>query len=536
MSKILKFILEEKRTIDEVEKLIKKGYSKISLFKPMPELKNKTLFEHFEKYKKLKGLTLEDLINAKAINVDEKNHEGLKLIQVYVKTGDIHKVKMLLPLGVPLRETDLHLTDNEEMQHFLNYQPGSNEPSILKFCSKRQHADYIEKVQAILLDEANTSEEESSEAESWSSDSLDEEEQEELDAFRQSNLKKYNQNPDKYLSNNRLCLLAARGVHFSPKYFSQEAINNVKETKSLRHTTYSQSTLFDAGYAADECVSESDLEMLDRHNYNIEFIENLKEENDHKERRIGAHNPPATRNKIVFDNLYYRFMQVYINSYSTLFNIGSIQVDFGFDSLWNPLVSASWNIEKAAMYESGSRIDWKPRSLRRDPHYRRFTGKPKHPNMGYLDVFAFDVAYVRANGFDRTLMCKDGFINLSSLFRYEAEVIFNSMIPKAYHKNRFILSVPRFDLSYEGNKQYFLNYGITTKRVYSSIKQEVVSLPKAKKSDEYKNTINKVVEKAANAQSAMIKKTIDYRLFKSKKSKAVVFDHGDKLDAQPFQL
>lgn len=75
-------------------------------------------------------------------------------------------------------------------------------------------------------------------------------------------------------------------------------------------------------------------------------------------------------------------------------------------------MSLSWFFHKGAAYGNGQRFD---SQLRKDPHYRRFTGKPKHPNMGYLDVYAFDVDYVRQNGFDRQLMCAQGFIGLSSM-------------------------------------------------------------------------------------------------------------------------
>lgn len=531
MSKLLEFILSEKRSVDEIKKEIKKGRLKIPLFQKFPSLNNRTLFDHLNRHGAIKGLKLADLHEACAINIEEKNEFGYTMLQEYIITNDTKKVRLLLSLGAVLLKEDFALAASDEMTAFFEYQPGSDQPSILKFCTKRQRADYLEKVKAILYDEKNTTEEESSDAESFSNDSLDDKELEQLNRLKQNELKSYNKAKTKNSTNKPpLCLAAARGVHFSPNFFSNTNIEQVKQTRYEPHTTFSQSTLFDAGYNADDSPSENDEEIVQRHDYNTNFIEQLKSTKDFKEKKIGDYTPPVTRNNKEFKSAYYRFMQVYINSYSTLFNRGSIKKDFQYDTLHNPVVSASWILEKGSMYGSGARIE---QTSRRNPHYRRFSGKPKHPNMGYLDIFVFDIDYVKNNSFDRALQCAQGNIDLNSMYRHEAEVIFNSMIPKKFHKRRCVLSLPSFDKPYQQNKAYFSHYGIKSEKTYKAIKEQLIS---PKSSEDYKKNITLVSEKAAEGQAASIKKTLDCRLFREKKPKLVVFDHGDTLESIPFAL
>ena len=537
MKEILECIFfENKLTEKELKQKIKAGYSTIPLFTELAKLNNKTLFEHMNQYGKLRNWTLESLIKARAVNLEEQNEEKLTLVQLFIKTNNLAQLRMLLIHGARLKKEDASLATEEIMTNFLNYGPGRDEISILTFCSKKHRdANYLKYVRALILDEADTTDNSSTSAENMSNDSLSDRDQEKLDQLRTRTLHHYNKNPEKYLSNHPLCLVASRGVHFSPKYYEQNTIQKTIKTRRSSHATYSQSTLFDAGYTADDEVTEQNNQIILRHKKNLQFIARLKEEKDHKEKKIGSHNPPVLRNKIVFDSLYYRFMQVYINSYKTLFHLGAIKSDFNFDTQHNPLISASWNMAKAAMYSSGFRFEWKTRDLRRDPHYRRFTGKPKHPNMGYIDSYVFDVTYVRANGFDRQLMCHEALINLSAFYRAEAEIIFFSMIPKQFHERRSVISLPSFDTPYHENISYFSGYGIN-KKSFDHCKTMICSLPANKRSAEYESFINSLTKTAANAQAVRIEKTIHCRLFKAENPKLIVHDHGDSLKKEPFTL
>ncbi|MDX2345349.1 MAG: hypothetical protein QNK11_00545 [Legionella sp.] len=537
MSQLLRFILSpEKPTHAEIAQKIASGYAVIPLFEKFPQLKNKTLFQYFSDHTKIKGWTLPDLIALKAVNLLEKNEHNHTLIQVFIIAGNINKVRELLTLGVRLKGTDLALAEINTMKAFLAYRPGHGEPSVFEFCSKRARpVDYLDQLNALILDEADTTDEESSDAVMIEPVALSVVEQSALLRLRRQKLAAHHAAADGEGVDKQLCLVAARGVHFSPKYFKREAINQVKTTLATPKPTYSQSTLFDAGYDADDDVEETDAAIVARHTRNITFVDGLKAKADKKEKKVGTHTPPATRNNIAFESLYARFMQVYINSYSTLFNVGTIKADFGFDTQRNPLVSASWNFVKSAMYGSGFRFDWKQRDLRRDPHYRRFTGKPKHPNMGYLDLYQLDVNYVRTNGFDRQLMCKKGTINLSAFYRAEAEIIFASMIPQKYHLSRTMISLPSFHLPYNtANKAYFSSYGIT-KAMHTKYKAAIFSSTD-KASDAYQKIINPLTERTVKQQVSTVEATAQHRLFKSDIPKAIVYNHGNSLQAVPFKL
>ncbi|MFA5959013.1 MAG: hypothetical protein WC785_00675 [Tatlockia sp.] len=533
MSNILKLILksEDKKVI---RNKLKKGHSQIPLFKSIKELKNRSLFEHLKKYRKLKKWTLKDFVKAGAVDLEETNDKGQTLLQIFIIKNDLANLIMLLQHEVFLSKKDYRLAkknDANEITEFLDYRPGDNEISIFEFCSTISRDEtYKKDLNALIFDQADTTEDESSEAEDIDTLNLSYSTQKKINALRKSELKKYNQKQE---DNGTLCLVAARGIHFSPTYFKTEAIEQIKQTKEQMHPAYSQSMLFDTGYLAGDEVDETDKQIRKRHNHILKFIEKLKNTPDHKEKKIGTLAPAASRNKIEFDSLYYRYMQVYINSYNRLFNKGAIKVDFGFDTKNNPEVSASWSFIKGAMYASGARINWNKSKLRKDPHYRRFTGKPKHPNIGYLDVYVFDIDYVRTNGFDRQIMCQEGFIKLNAFYRHEAEIIFHSAIPVEFHERRYIISLPALNMAYSTELS---KYGIASRRAYNMTKEKIRSLPANKHSDEYKREINSITEKTATAQASLIEQTTHYRLFKAKKPKVAVYDHGEKLSSEILTL
>jgi hypothetical protein len=220
-------------------------------------------------------------------------------------------------------------------------------------------------------------------------------------------------------------------------------------------------------------------------------------------------------------------MQVYINSYSTLFNKKSIQIDFDFQSKYNPCISLSWDFEKSAMYASGARFDWTSREIRKNPHYRRFTGKPKHPNMGSLDIYLFPPQYVESHSKDRLLMCKNENISLSAFYRHEAEVIFFSYIPKAYHYARHIITLPSFNQTWNReSKKYFAQYGITHQK-YQKCSKMIFSGVRNKKqsSSEYIDALKVLTEASSSNQASIIEGHMRENLTFSET--AIVYPHGN---------
>ncbi len=537
MLSILEYILtKSKVTNDEIKQKLKKEYTQASIFKNVPQLKNRNIYEHINKYYKIRNLTLEDLISSGAINIEEKNADHKTLLQLFIIDNKLPQVKTLLCYGARLYKDDFDLANNEQIQDFLNYRPGQGNPSILEYCSKRARPEnYLQMVKALILDYNETTDNYSSDEERFSDDELNDAEITSKNKHTKKLIATYNKDNNNEESKKRIRLIAARGVHFGEKYFKPKTIKYILQTKNQPKATYSQSTQFDSGYTADKDVPETNVKIQRRHKKNVKFFKDMEKKNDIKEKKIGTYTPPISRNNKQYTSLIYRFMQVYINSYNTLFNIKSIQIDFGFDSTFNPLVSASWNFTKSGMYGSGFRFDWEKRELRRNPHYRRFTGKPKHPNMGYVDVYAFDIEYVRVNGYDRQIMCKNGNIFLSAFYRHEAEIIFISMIPAKYHQRRCIISLPNFEKPFDNNKSYFASHNIS-KIMYNKYKCQLLKLPKSSMTDEHSKVINSITEKTSNHQANRIEKTAHCRLFREPDKKVVAYDHGDKLSEQTLTL
>lgn len=537
MPSIIEFILTKpKIKPEEIKAKLATGYTQQSIFTPIPELNGRSIYEHIRRYQKLRGLKLEDLISSGAINIEEKNAQQKTLLQLYITSNNLVKVQSLLMHGARIYAEDLELTANEQVQKFFAYRPGQGNPSVFEYCSKRvRPTNYLQNVKAIIFDANDTTDNESSDEESFSDDELTDAETRTKRIRSRRLTTKYNNDNEDEEANKSIRFLAARGTHFSPKYFNSQAISRARQTRKQSHSTFSQSTLFDAGYDANSRVSEANARIKIRHRKNVKFIKDMEEKDDKKEKRIGRYTPPKSRNDVIYPNLLYRFLQVYINSYSTLFNLRSIQKDFDFDSVYNLLISASWSFAKAAMYGSGFRFNWNTRELRRNPHYRRFTGKPKHPNMGYIDVYAFDIKYVKENGYDRQILCKDGHIFLSSFYRHEAEIIFVSMIPVKYHKRRCIISLPNFQKSYDQHKRYFENHGIS-KIMYNRYKNTLRISPENSLSEVHEKLVNSITERSSERQAERIKNTAHCRLFREDDRKIVAHDHGDSIALQEFNL
>lgn len=522
MSKLLDEILAGK---DEksIALLIKPGLSNIPLFTPFKSLQNKTLFEHLARYKKIKAWSLEKLILSRVINPLEKMGSRKSLVQLFICNQDIFHLRAVLLIGVKLSQEDYKLA-NGKIKSFLDYRPGRNQQSIFKYCSIRGLID-SDKLQRLFLDEIETTDGETSEAESMSEDELSSDEEKRYRKTQEDEIGHYNKKTD---STEKIILFAARGMHFCPSYFKPEAVKKIRKSKKLKQATYSASTLFDAGYCADDEPSEEDPRIIARHKTNLDFISKLKKSEDQKEKSAGRVSAPASRNKVLFKNLYYRFMQTYINSYARLFTHGAIQSDFGFDTQHNPEISASWNIEKAMMYGSGIRIGWRS-GMRKNPHYRRSTGQPKHPNLGYVDIYAFKPGYVRQFGFDRYLTFLNDDISLSSLFRHEEEIIFHSIIPAQFHARRCIITAPSFSGEYDC--AYYVGFGINAKRSYTDIQKEIYHLA-SNKTEAHKKLIDKVIKKAVSGRANSIEKTMCCRFFREW-GQVKAYDAGKELSIQP---
>lgn len=513
-------LISEKKPLIEIQKYSQTHREKLPLFVKLAELNNKTVYQYIKKYKKLHNLSLCELIKHKLIDFNEMNDEENNLMACLVNDDELLCFQQLLLCGE--KPNEQIFTDSEEgtIGNFLRYRPGRDSLSVYELVNKRV-AD-LARLSDFIFDFADTTDEESSEAELSDTEELDTEEKTTYEKLRTKLLKKYNATGD---GEESLVLVAARGVHFVPKHFPKQTRDTVFESRKNAHTTYSFSTLIDAGYEAGDEPDEDDDEITAIHERNKQFIAGLKATPDKKEKTTAGHPPPAARNKKVFTNLFWRETQAYINSYSVLFNKKGIQTNFAFASPNNPHLSLSWKTEIAGMYSSGVRFGWK-RGERRDPHYRRSTGKPKHPTVGYIDVFELPLDYVRSEGVDRILAYNAHKIDLSNIHLAEAEVIFHSMISKEYHVRRYMVVMPSFSKvtsQAEHDEKYF---GIQNAGAYTRARNSLFkSIGGMAKGDSYHKWVTLRAEHAVAAQARLIDNATDVRLFRS--GKVRVYDHGE---------
>lgn len=491
---------------------------KIPLFTPLAELNNRSVYKHLQCYEKVDSYTLADLIVSKLIDFSELDARGKNLMQLIVDNDDVLLFQNLLLAGEKPTRDIFRKTKGKEIGDFLRYKPGSNNPNVYKLSTK-SNPD-IDKLLDVMYDYDETTDDQSSDAIVSDMEELSSGDESDYKEYQAQVLTEYNEEGN---GEEAICLVAARGVHFVAKYFPKDTREYVYNTRTNPHTTFSLSTLIDSGYEADDEPDEDDAAIIETHQRNMDFIATLNNTPDKQEKKIAKRNP-IQRNNRQFENLFWREIQVYINSYDTLFNLNGIQINFSFASVNNPHLSLSWKTGVAGMYGGGVRFGWKSHQ-RFDPHYRRYDGKPKHPNVGYIDVFEFPIDYVRANGVDRLLAYNDNKIDLSNIHLAEGEIIFHSMIPQEFHVRRYMVVLPSFNkenFQAEIDDKYF---GIRSKAAFSRAKdgffRSVLGKPK---DQDYQKWVTKRTEHAVKAQAALIDKATDVRLFQNEKIRA--YDHG----------
>jgi hypothetical protein len=519
-------LIRLKTPIKDVAAEVARNRKFVPMLAPLQELKNKTLFEHLQQNGKLYGLSLLDFITHKLIDLNEVSAiNGLNMMQTLCRHDDLESFKLLLLAGIKPTDAILASTEGTNIGTLLRYQPGRNKPSVFELSNRL--VPNLNELHNAMLDCADTSDEDSSDEEVNVTEQLT---NEELVAYQNNRTQAVARFTERNEGAESLSLIASRGVHFVERHFPRAARDHTFATRNEQHTTYSFSTLFDAGYHADDEPEENDDEISRIHQRNIQFVETLKLTPDKKERNVGSYKAPATRNNKVFENLFWREIQVYINSYNSLFTLRSISFNFGFASNNNPHVSLSWKTKVGGMYGSGVRFGW-VRGERRDPHYRRYDGKPKHPNMGYIDMYELPIDYVRNHGVDRLLAYNGRKIDLSNLHLAEAEVIFHSMIPKDYHISRFIITLPSFNKAAYVADVDKTKFGMQEASSFTKAKQGLFSAIRGKKKEKaYQDWVTKRSEHAVDAQSVLIDNTVAVRLFRN--GKVRVYDHGDSIAAE----
>ena len=463
-------------------------------------------------------------------DINERNEEGERLITYLARIGNLKYFKCVLCLGATFKSHDYD-DATVGIKRFLDYRPGASEDSIRNYCLKSDSD--IKRILALTLDQEDTTSAESSSSESEDENlKLSKAEKAKYNKTRKELIKQFNADSDSDSDddetdddetdddiNDRLQITTYRGIHFSPKVFTKDmrkiARNNLEGGKAI----VSRATAQDAGYEADDDADENDKELKKAHKKIIKFFDNMRDENDRDERIA------TSRNKTEFSNLYYRFVQAYVMNYDRLFNKGEIVKDFEADTKKNPIVSTSYKPDRAMIYSSGMRHNPKQfGSNRLDPHYRRSTGKAKHPHLGFIDIFSMNPSYFQANGQHILDMIHRGEISISHLYKFEYEVFFESMIPGEYHSFREILTLPRFDKEY--NEEFKEKYGFT-KNLYTRIKNRLMSLTEHRNSEEYSKIVNDIIEHIIKYRAKVVKEKIDYNLYHSQNKQYAAYPAPD---------
>ena len=137
----------------------------------------------------------------------------------------------------------------------------------------------------------------------------------------------------------------------------------------------------------------------------------------------------------------YRFYDSYVKFYGKLFNEGGIK-EFGFEA--NPLVSTTAQFAKAINYATAVRN--KNSAYRRDPHYRRSTGKPKHRFAGVVRAFLFQKSFEN-NMVNTPELIAKGLIYPGDRRSYEVEIAIKSHIPSRFYLADIPIFLPDISLS-----------------------------------------------------------------------------------------
>jgi WD40 repeat protein len=375
-------------------------------------------------------------------------------------------IALLLEGAVP--DYTVYESASEEVKFLFDYRPGRKNLSIYNFARKngnispddtKKYEAYIEKMKMLVADYEDTTNE-------TSSDSDSEKEVTIYKPFfatnkqlklRSESIEQYNKvlqrNPknNDYSKFQNLKCVVYRGLHYDPTYFGSKAKRHAhSELPSSKQPAVSYATLQKSGIKT-LAINEKDTALQEAHKSILHYFEALKESPDKKERGGYA---SASRNGKSFDSLYFRFIQTYVESYATLFNHTQMVEHYGFETNDNPALSTSILVEKAGCYAGGIRMNG---GHALDPHYRRFTLKPKHPCVGVLYAYVIDLDYFFTNACFILDHKFNERIGIDQRKQFEYEVMFESMIPGKYQicKKQFVFpSYAEFPKESEFEKKF----------------------------------------------------------------------------------
>lgn len=511
-------LYSKKHTI--VEMLIAAGAKKLSLSEHPFSWENRTLMQVLQEDSECEGFTLDELLELSVIDpesLETTNEDGYTLLEVAAQNDDVERTKLLIRYGAEVTEAVYELA-GEEVKKLLDYRPGRNQQTIYEYCLENNY-DLAQR-KRLVLDYEDTTDADSSDDEDYADAGITLTPDEKTHVSKEGEKLVTAHNKGNKTAKEKLQILTFRGFHHDPSYFSQERRQESRADLTAGKPAVSYATFKASGYDADDEVDETAEKFIAGHQKVIKFFTDMRGKPDCKE------TDAPTRNKKTFGNLYFRFVQAYVENYNQLFNEGTVKKDFGFDVTHNPAVSTTYLPDKAMKYASGMRNQKGADIHRLNPHYRRATGKAKHPHLGFTDVFAMDIDYVQTNGAHILELVHQGKIGIGHIKQFECEILFESMIPGQYHVHREVFSLPNFDKNYQD--EYQEKYGLS-KLVFNRFKEKIIDREYPRNSNGELEILNELIEQIVVHLGVKLKEKMEAKLYKEKpaKPKFVVFPFRD---------
>lgn len=466
-----------------------------------------SIYQHLRKYGKYRHYSFRDFVVNNIIDLTEKDQYGMSLIENIIVNDEVEFFKVLL-LKNFLLNARLCKASTRNIARLLNYKPGRHAQSLAIYCLSCNQRGYYDqqRLEDYFYDAANTTSGDSSDGEDVAGvdDPWKEKDYKRNEKKIKDFIAKHGADLEQYLQDNLEELVPVfvtyRGVHFVPKHYSGDRRKKLRRTKATTNrSTVSYATLKEMGYDADD-------ELLDPNEVTAasmktnQFFKALKVADDKNEKSN------SSRNKFQFPKLFYRFVQAYVMSYDYLFNGRNPAITgfYGAVRRENPGISTTYIAEKAMHYMSGKRFP-DEKGLKLNPHYRRTTKKPKHPYLGYTDVYTFDPFYFWKNASYILDLNRRGLINISHMYQFEAEVLFESSIPGKYHFYRDIFRMPDFSKAWSTAVENEFGY---TKKMWTQHRNELIKLTSTTSA----NWLDRVMEKVIEHRAKMLEKTVKYLL------------------------
>ncbi len=385
----------------------------------------------------------------KRVSLEEKDQNGHTALYWSGKYNAVGTFKYLLGQGVKVT-ADVYKEASKSLKAFLDYKPGRKTSSVLERCQHgRISPDQIER---LWLDYEDTTDDDSS-------DDEDIEQCEKILAkeaivVRKEDEKKFEAHNKKvahfntartegklnYAEHKDMRFVTYRGLHFDPKYFDKNKRKAFYQGYILK-PHLPEDTL---SYATAKLVEQKEKQK----NKKIMTSEEIVASDAHKEVTAYLQKLKETPNKKPRPNdkrktEYARLIQDYILFYATVIGRGGIKTDFAFSYPYNPLISTSFLPAVSFEYASGMHS---PKEHRLNPHYRRSTGKAKHPIVGVVYSYAIDLQYAFENSVTILDWNHKKSIGIKGYYQYHCEVIFESIIPQQYMVKRTLLKLPDYSL------------------------------------------------------------------------------------------